>query len=631
MPAPRRPAPASSGGPARSTGCWPRPTPTPGASSTSTTPSSCSSSPCSARRPPTSGSTPSVRPCSRPTRRAARWPAAEREQARADHRPAGLLPGQDRVAAQAQRRPSSSGYDGEVPPRLDDLVTLPGVGRKTANVVLGNAFGIPGITVDTHFGRLARRFGWTEETDPVKVEHAVGALFPKRDWMMLSHHLIWHGRRVLPRPASRPAAPARSPAGARRTARGPTDPVDRGQAGARPRAAREAPRSLRSPLASPLRLLVAAGVRRPRPTHARPRRRPRSTSTPRSCAALKEQAGVEDCAPGRRRPGRRRAARRDPALPRRRPRRRPGRAARADGASTCGRPGARPAARRCRSCRRSTTVRRPGAACSASTSRTRRPAAAHDAGREQRRRPTRSLADPQRRPRTARRPFAAPARPAVHRASSTPTARSPTRSRRRSTPSSELADLVHQYLGVSCERSVDAPASDLPEWLRAGRPGRRGRSRSHDLTRFMPPEDADARRGAVLMLFGEGTRRVPTCCSPSGPTTCAPTPARSPSPAGSIDPGETAGRGRAARGREETGLRPRRRRASSPSCPSCGCRPATSRSRRCSAGGASRARSRVVDPDEVHAVYRVPLARAARPDATGSPCATRAAGSGPAS
>ena len=87
-------------------------------------------------------------------------------------------------------------YDGEVPPRLEDLVTLPGVGRKTANVVLGNAFGIPGITVDTHFGRLARRFGWTDLTDAVKVEHAVGELFPKRDWTMLSHHLIWHGRRV---------------------------------------------------------------------------------------------------------------------------------------------------------------------------------------------------------------------------------------------------------------------------------------------------------------------------------------------------------------------------------------------------------------------------------------------------
>ena len=87
-------------------------------------------------------------------------------------------------------------FDGEVPGRLADLVTLPGVGRKTANVVLGNAFGVPGITVDTHFGRLVRRFGWTDETDPVKVEHAIGALFPKRDWTMLSHVLIFHGRRT---------------------------------------------------------------------------------------------------------------------------------------------------------------------------------------------------------------------------------------------------------------------------------------------------------------------------------------------------------------------------------------------------------------------------------------------------
>lgn len=87
-------------------------------------------------------------------------------------------------------------YDGEVPSRLEDLVKLPGVGRKTANVVLGNAFGIPGITVDTHFGRLSRRFGWTTEEDPVKVEHAVGALFPKSDWTGLSHRMIWHGRRT---------------------------------------------------------------------------------------------------------------------------------------------------------------------------------------------------------------------------------------------------------------------------------------------------------------------------------------------------------------------------------------------------------------------------------------------------
>jgi endonuclease-3 len=87
-------------------------------------------------------------------------------------------------------------YDGQVPPRLADLVTLPGVGRKTANVVLGNGFDIPGITVDTHVGRLVRRFGWTDHTDPVKAEHAIGELFPKRDWTMLSQALIWHGRRV---------------------------------------------------------------------------------------------------------------------------------------------------------------------------------------------------------------------------------------------------------------------------------------------------------------------------------------------------------------------------------------------------------------------------------------------------
>jgi endonuclease-3 len=87
-------------------------------------------------------------------------------------------------------------YGGEVPGRLEDLVTLPGIGRKTANVVLGNAFGVPGITVDTHFGRLARRFGWTDEDDPVKVEIAVGELIPKAEWTMLSHRLIFHGRRV---------------------------------------------------------------------------------------------------------------------------------------------------------------------------------------------------------------------------------------------------------------------------------------------------------------------------------------------------------------------------------------------------------------------------------------------------
>lgn len=116
-------------------------------------------------------------------------------------------------------------FDGQVPGRLEDLVTLPGVGRKTANVVLGDAFDVPGITVDTHFGRLARRFGWTTETDPDKVEADVATLFPRRDWTMLSHRLIWHGRR---------RCHARKPAcGACPIARlcpaygeGPTDPVE---------------------------------------------------------------------------------------------------------------------------------------------------------------------------------------------------------------------------------------------------------------------------------------------------------------------------------------------------------------------------------------------------------------------
>ncbi|MGW2614445.1 endonuclease III [Streptomyces sp. NPDC001500] len=87
-------------------------------------------------------------------------------------------------------------FGGEVPGRLEDLVKLPGVGRKTAFVVLGNAFGRPGITVDTHFQRLVRRWRWTEQTEPDKIEAAVGALFPKSEWTMLSHHVIFHGRRI---------------------------------------------------------------------------------------------------------------------------------------------------------------------------------------------------------------------------------------------------------------------------------------------------------------------------------------------------------------------------------------------------------------------------------------------------
>ena len=97
-------------------------------------------------------------------------------------------------------------YGGEVPGKLRDLVTLPGVGRKTANVVLGNAFGVPGLTVDTHFARLSRRLRWTTATDPVKIEQDVAGLIPKSEWTVLSHRLIWHGRRICH--ARRPACGA---------------------------------------------------------------------------------------------------------------------------------------------------------------------------------------------------------------------------------------------------------------------------------------------------------------------------------------------------------------------------------------------------------------------------------------
>jgi endonuclease-3 len=87
-------------------------------------------------------------------------------------------------------------FDGEVPRTIEELVTLPGFGRKTANVVLGNAFDVPGLTVDTHFGRLVRRWHFTDETDPVKVEKIVGELIPKKEWTIFSHRCIWHGRRI---------------------------------------------------------------------------------------------------------------------------------------------------------------------------------------------------------------------------------------------------------------------------------------------------------------------------------------------------------------------------------------------------------------------------------------------------
>ena len=181
-------------------GAWPASspssTPTRTASSTSPTPSSCWSPRCCPRRPPTRWSTRSRRRCS---------PATRTPIALAGRRPC-------RASRRSSSRPASSGrrptrslglsqalverFDGEVPGRMADLVTLPGVGRKTANVVLGNAFGVPGLTVDTHFGRLVRRFGWTAEDDPVKVEAEIAELVPKKEWTDFSHRVIFHGRRV---------------------------------------------------------------------------------------------------------------------------------------------------------------------------------------------------------------------------------------------------------------------------------------------------------------------------------------------------------------------------------------------------------------------------------------------------
>jgi endonuclease-3 len=115
-------------------------------------------------------------------------------------------------------------FDGEVPRTLEELVTLPGFGRKTANVILGEAFGLPGITVDTHFGRLVRRWGLTTETDPVKVEHVAMALIPKAEWTIFSQRTIWHGRRMCH--ARKPACgvcPLASSCPA--FGEGPTDPI----------------------------------------------------------------------------------------------------------------------------------------------------------------------------------------------------------------------------------------------------------------------------------------------------------------------------------------------------------------------------------------------------------------------
>ena len=116
-----------------------------------------------------------------------------------------------------------SDHEGEVPGNLEELVKLPGVGRKTANVVLSNAFNVPGITVDTHVGRIARRLGWTKNSDPVKVEFDLMEIFPSKDWTQLNHRLIFFGRRICH--AKKPACGACPVAkSCPNFGEGPTDP-----------------------------------------------------------------------------------------------------------------------------------------------------------------------------------------------------------------------------------------------------------------------------------------------------------------------------------------------------------------------------------------------------------------------
>ena len=115
-------------------------------------------------------------------------------------------------------------FDGRVPDTLAELVRLPGVGRKTANVVLTDGFGVPGLTTDTHFIRLSQRFGWTEQAKPEAIEIEVGELFPPSDWITLNHRVIWHGRRRCH--ARRPACGACPVAGyCPAFGEGPTDPA----------------------------------------------------------------------------------------------------------------------------------------------------------------------------------------------------------------------------------------------------------------------------------------------------------------------------------------------------------------------------------------------------------------------
>lgn len=137
-------------------------------------------------------------------RAAGDYAAAEPQELERLIRPAGFQAKARRLIAVGQAL--CGRFGGEVPDTLDQLLTLPGVGRKTALLVLGNAFNQPSLVVDTHFARLARRFGWTAHTDLGKIEQDVGALLPRPEWTAAPHRLTWHDRRVCH--ARRPACGA---------------------------------------------------------------------------------------------------------------------------------------------------------------------------------------------------------------------------------------------------------------------------------------------------------------------------------------------------------------------------------------------------------------------------------------
>ena len=317
-----------SAAPARSTASWRRPIPTPISSSISPTHSSCWWPPSCPRRAPTSASTWSRRSVFARYPDAAAYAAADRAELEELIKPTGFFRAKTdtliKLGAALTER-----FGGEVPKRMKDLVTLPGVGRKTANVVLGNAFGVPGITVDTHFGRLVRRFGWTTETDPDKVEARSRRTVPAQglDAALPQRHLARPAALPCPEPGLR-RLPGRSLVP---RVRGRRDRPGQGrQAG--PGAARMMSRLAACRLAESLR-----GSRRARdracwlrwthrcqrpttpvesPTEAAP-----SPETTADLAAMKKAAGIADC-PRVGPEGRGRAvrtARRRVAVPRRRP------------------------------------------------------------------------------------------------------------------------------------------------------------------------------------------------------------------------------------------------------------------------------------------------------------------------